>query len=609
MQGRHARTISASSDGLTSPQPHLAENVTHQGVQTGQIGGGFGPYAYHQNGSVREPGVNSRFSSGEGSFGEKTQPPGPPQQTNTIGAPAYLWDSRDPDLDDALHNPDPKQNAIQDAEWTLWSPRGWANYFMLFSLMTGLIILFCGYPIITYYTKRAWDRNGFNLGGINITGQVPDLPNLPTRIDKDTPTEAYTRTGFDGQKYNLVFSDEFNQDGRTFFPGDDPYWEAMDYNYWPTKDIEWYDPEMATTEGGSLVITMVEQLNHNLFWKSAMLQSWNKFCFTGGYIETAISLPGTPDAPGFWPGAWTMGNLGRAGYGATTEGMWPYSYDSCDVGTFPNQTDKDGNPPLAATGNYMHDGPISWLPGQRLSACTCSGSDHPGPSKHGNPVGRAAPEIDILEAQIDVRYSRGEGSQSLQIAPFDYGYDYNNDTSVTFVYDHNKTKLNTYKGGVYQEALSALTYLDSDSYVGTKGKFSTYGFEYWPSRGDDGYVTWMVDGEKTWTVTTGSLQANDPVKVSQRLIPEEPMYIILNFGMSPGFQSQDFSKLKFPAQMRVDYVRVYQREGHEDWSCSPDHHPTEDYINDHIIAYTNPNLTTWASANFTFPRNSLWDGC
>lgn len=28
---------------------------------------------------------------------------GPAQQTNTIGAPAYLWDSRDPDLDDALH--------------------------------------------------------------------------------------------------------------------------------------------------------------------------------------------------------------------------------------------------------------------------------------------------------------------------------------------------------------------------------------------------------------------------------------------------------------------------------------------------------------------------
>lgn len=30
----------------------------------------------------------------------------------------------------------------------------------------------------------------------------------------------------------LVFSDEFNVDGRTFYPGDDPYWEAVDLHYW-----------------------------------------------------------------------------------------------------------------------------------------------------------------------------------------------------------------------------------------------------------------------------------------------------------------------------------------------------------------------------------------
>ena len=27
----------------------------------------------------------------------------------------------------------------------------------------------------------------------------------------------------------------------------------------------------------------------------------------------------------FWPGVWTMGNLGRAGYGATTEGEWAFT--------------------------------------------------------------------------------------------------------------------------------------------------------------------------------------------------------------------------------------------------------------------------------------------
>ena len=47
----------------------------------------------------------------------------------------------------------------------------------------------------------------------------------------------------------------------------------------------------------------------------------NKFCFTGGYIETSVMLPGSDNIVGLWPAVWTMGNLGRAGYGASLEGM------------------------------------------------------------------------------------------------------------------------------------------------------------------------------------------------------------------------------------------------------------------------------------------------
>ena len=39
---------------------------------------------------------------------------------------------------------------------------------------------------------------------------------------------------------------------------DDPYWEAVDLQYWPTSDIEWYDPGQVTTQNGSLIINMVE---------------------------------------------------------------------------------------------------------------------------------------------------------------------------------------------------------------------------------------------------------------------------------------------------------------------------------------------------------------
>ena len=49
--------------------------------------------------------------------------------------------------------------------------------------------------------------------------------------------------------------------------------------------------------------------------------------------------------------------------------MWPYSYDTCDLGTFPNQTALDGTPPGARTGG-VGGGPLSYLPGQKTSSCT-----------------------------------------------------------------------------------------------------------------------------------------------------------------------------------------------------------------------------------------------
>ena len=49
----------------------------------------------------------------------------------------------------------------------------------------------------------------------------------------ETPKEAHFRYSIkDGSKWQLVFSDEFNTDGRSFYPGDDPYWEAVDLHYW-----------------------------------------------------------------------------------------------------------------------------------------------------------------------------------------------------------------------------------------------------------------------------------------------------------------------------------------------------------------------------------------
>lgn len=57
-------------------------------------------------------------------------------------------------------------------------------------------------------------------------------------IDPDTPKDAYERTSYNGEKQVLVFSDEFNTDGRTFYDGDDPFFQAVDIWYGATMDLE-----------------------------------------------------------------------------------------------------------------------------------------------------------------------------------------------------------------------------------------------------------------------------------------------------------------------------------------------------------------------------------
>jgi beta-glucanase (GH16 family) len=63
------------------------------------------------------------------------------------------------------------------------------------------------------------------------------------------------------------------------------------------------------------------------------------------------------------------------------------------------------------------------------------------------------------------------------------------------------------------------------------------GFEYWanPSNQGEGYITWQVDGKQSHRVgasAVGPDQGPDGTGVGPRLIPEEPMSIILNLGMS-----------------------------------------------------------------------------
>ncbi|GMI57710.1 hypothetical protein TeGR_g9975 [Tetraparma gracilis] len=225
---------------------------------------------------------------------------------------------------------------------------------------------------------------------------------------------ALTATSFlDSASYTLVMSDEFNTPGRSFSDGGDPTWTALDRH---DDDISasgegplhFYNSSMVGTGGGWLNVSTgrgrtewtefdsVEQVykTKKKDFKSGMVNSWNKFCFTGGIVEISAVMPGSPTTAGLWPAMWLLGNLGRATYEASTNKIWPWSFDECDR-------------------ELQH--------AQEISACNSNGHWGLIPGR-----GRGATEIDILEIMpgapgplpsTEPPIERPYGAMTLQVAP------------------------------------------------------------------------------------------------------------------------------------------------------------------------------------------------
>ncbi|KAF2256984.1 glycoside hydrolase family 16 protein [Trematosphaeria pertusa] len=513
------------------------------------------------------------------------------EKYNILPSAGLLLFPEDVEKDDWLHNPDP--NEKEKRECDIFTRRGIVNVGALVLLTLGILVLFIGYPVLTFvHVITQPEQTPCTNNPLCIEGKEnePLLKNIRTGlIDPDTPDSAMTRKSHDGTKQVLVFSDEFNTEGRTFYDGDDPFFQAVDIWYGATQDLEWYDPDAASTGNGTLNLKFDLFKNHGLNYRSGMVQSWNKMCYKGGHLEASISLAGSGEVSGFWPGFWTMGNLARPGYLGSTEGLWPYSYhNECDVGITPNQSSTDG---------------ISYLPGMRLPACTCKGEDHPSPGKS-----RSAPEIDALEGSViylgpGQTNPVGSVSQSFQVAPFDIWYQ--PDYDFVELYDQRITEMNAYKGGPFQQAFSGLSNLNNDWYDGKA--YQKYAFEY--KTGDDGFITWYVGDAPTWTMYADSIGPNG--NIGKRVIPEEPMAVIANLGMSNSFAAINLEEIakQLPATMRVDYIRIYQDEGSEQITCDPEGYPTTEYIRKHPEPYNNPNLTDWKGTGFDWPKNTFMDGC
>jgi len=96
-----------------------------------------------------------------------------------------------PEPDDYIHNPDPRSGG-RDSRGQIFTLRGLSNLGCLIFLCLSLLTLLCvitpsvlltltllfsaGYPLISHFTAKPMSTNGgFNLGGINATGQVSPL--------------------------------------------------------------------------------------------------------------------------------------------------------------------------------------------------------------------------------------------------------------------------------------------------------------------------------------------------------------------------------------------------------------------------------------------------
>jgi len=405
------------------------------------------------------------------------------------------------------------------------------------------------------------------------------------------PGDQITRGG---RHLSLTFQDEFNEAAgvRDFTPGNDANWEAIDLWYKGTWDDEIYKPSNARVADGHLTIDLTDtpgwdRQNRRMHkFTSAMLQSWNKVCFTGGYFEVRLKLPGTIEKGGVWGAAWMAGNLGRPGFMGSSEGMWPYSYNNCDQG--------------AASQRGLDTG--TDLDGQKVSACEA----HPGNGFHHN-QGRGMPEIDLIESFVPTfgndEWTRAHFTTSLQMGPL-IPIDVNHGPGLTgcegnprqdrtyedcegMIYYRNHTEKvvpnhwcqvveGDMRGNTVQDCLSSEVDLRPTHF----SDFHTYGFLWEPKE----RVVWYMDGEPLFEAQQIALSpkqspSNPDFYVGQRDVPEEPMEMLLNVAISDHGVMNWNRHMTFPISMEVDYVRVYQdaSKGHT-LGCSPASHPTADYI-------------------------------
>ena len=116
---------------------------------------------------------------------------------------------------------------------------------------------------------------------------------------------------------------------------------------------------------------------------------------------------------------------------------------------------------------------------------------------------------------------------------------------------------------------------------GDEASLTLLRFEWEP--GPLGYMRWFLDGALVLDVPAESLgeYRKQGEGVRARLVPEEPLYLVVSVAVSRSF-SGGIDESLFPTRMRLGHVRLYQRADRPQAAqCSPPDHPTADWIAQH----------------------------
>jgi hypothetical protein len=482
-------------------------------------------------------------------------------------------------------------------------------------------------------------------------------------IDEDTPKEKRTTTSLiDGSEYQLVMSDEFSEKGRTFKDGDDPTWTALDksdddssaagggsLHFYNSSNIKITDDgqleiltELDKTEWRHYDIVKKKYKHVTKYFKSGMLQSWDKFCFTGGIVEVDVIFPGDPYIGGVWPAIWLLGNLGRATYEASTNNIWPWSYDTCDRDQQEAQTVSACNVQnhfglnafqgrgateidlVEVMTGYSEEPLPATEPPVRMPYADLTLQVAPGITDN-RPQSGQQPRRDTAltnnghtEWLAQTWYEGLEVSGNTTLNPFFYGT-YLGETKPEEPVSRNKNQ-------VFQaDAVGAMHQLTPAHF----NRKHTFRLEWQP--GEGGRLDWFVkdhklnatasmegDGKGQDWLKAFSIKDESLKNVTGAQIPIEPSYLIFNTGVSstwgfpydvpddcekcydcsnatcacafyPGFCSM---MKKSKVAMYIDHVRVYQSNDDSAHvgkphtvGCDPVEYPTKEFIEGHQYRY------------------------